>query len=388
MLDRLLGDYPNMRGTPRSAARPVGFRNGRHSTFVSDDVFAAALCLERKRAERSGKLMVLMLLEAEDLLRSEPDAFQKIVEALFSTTRETDVAGWYKRGSVIGVLFTEIGDAVKVVIAKTILAKMDAALSRHLGRELAKEITVLLNFFPEDWDTKDPGAKVNSTLYPDQFAKLQENRIPHVLKRSIDALGCFFGLLILSPLFGLIALLIKLTSPGPVFFRQKRVGQYGKTFEVLKFRSMHAANDPAIHKAFVQELITGKGKSLAKGQNGEGTFKIKKDPRVTPVGRLLRKSSMDELPQLWNVLKGEMSLVGPRPPIPYELECYDIWHRRRLLEAKPGITGLWQVNGRSRTTFDEMVRLDLKYAQTWSLMLDLKILLKTPMAVFSGEGAY
>jgi len=388
MLDRLLRDNPNTRRTPGSAARSARFGNGRRSTFVPDDVFAAALCLERKRAERSGKLMVLMLLEAEELLQSETDALQKIVEAIFSTTRETDVTGWYRRGSVIGVLLTEIGDAEKKVIAKTILAKMDAALGRHLGRHRAAEITILLNFFPEDWDTKDPGAKANSTLYPDQFAKLQENMIPHVLKRSIDAVGCFFGLLILSPLLGLIALIIKLTSPGTVLFRQKRVGQYGKVFEVLKFRSMHAANDPAIHKAFVQELITGKGKAPVTGQSGGGTYKIKDDPRVTPIGKFLRKSSLDQLPQLWNVLKGEMSLVGPRPPVLYELECYDIWHRRRLLEAKPGITGLWQVNGRSRTTFDEMVRLDLKYAQTWSLLLDLKILLKTPMAVFSGEGAY
>jgi lipopolysaccharide/colanic/teichoic acid biosynthesis glycosyltransferase len=117
-------------------------------------------------------------------------------------------------------------------------------------------------------------------------------------------------------------------------------------------------------------------------------YKITDDPRVTRVGRFLRKTSLDELPQFWNVLKGEMSLVGPRPPIPYELESYRTWHKRRILEVKPGITGLWQIYGRSRTTFDEMVRLDLRYARTWNLFLDLKILVQTPRAMFSGEGAY
>ena len=117
-------------------------------------------------------------------------------------------------------------------------------------------------------------------------------------------------------------------------------------------------------------------------------FKITDDPRVTPVGRFLRRTSLDELPQFLNVLLGEMSLVGPRPPLPYEVEAYDVWHRRRLLEARPGITGLWQVNGRSRTKFDDMVRLDLQYARKQSLWLDLKILLRTPAAVVSGDGAY
>jgi lipopolysaccharide/colanic/teichoic acid biosynthesis glycosyltransferase len=119
-----------------------------------------------------------------------------------------------------------------------------------------------------------------------------------------------------------------------------------------------------------------------------GSFKIKNDPRVTAVGRMLRKSSLDELPQFINVLRGDMSLVGPRPPIPYEFESYSLWHRRRILQARPGITGEWQVHGRSRTTFDEMVRMDLRYIRNQSLWLDVKILLKTPLAVISGDGAY
>ena len=129
-------------------------------------------------------------------------------------------------------------------------------------------------------------------------------------------------------------------------------------------------------------------KRFIAGNVNETVYKITEDPRVTRVGRFLRKTSLDELPQFFNVLRGEMSLVGPRPPIPYELEAYDIWHRRRLLEVKPGITGLWQVNGRSKLRFDDMVRLDLQYATAWSLWLDIKILLQTPRAVFSREGAY
>ena len=179
-----------------------------------------------------------------------------------------------------------------------------------------------------------------------------------------------------------------MTSSGPVLFRQERVGQYGKPFEFLKFRSMFANNDPAIHKAYVASLIeAGKNRQ---GETGEQQkcFKIENDPRITPIGRFIRKTSLDELPQLINVLRGDMSIVGPRPPIPYEVEKYEIWHRRRVFEVKPGITGLWQVEGRSRTTFDEMVRLDLKYVQEWSVWMDIKILVKTPLAVLTAKGAY
>jgi lipopolysaccharide/colanic/teichoic acid biosynthesis glycosyltransferase len=179
-----------------------------------------------------------------------------------------------------------------------------------------------------------------------------------------------------------------LTSEGPIFFRQQRVGQFGLPFVFLKFRSMVVSTDATIHKEFVRKFIAGQAADSGSGANEKVVYKITNDPRVTWIGRIMRRTSLDEIPQFWNVLVGEMSLVGPRPPIPYEIEAYDIWHRRRLLEAKPGITGLWQVHGRSKTTFDDMVRLDLQYSRTWSPLLDLKILLQTPRAVFSGDGAY
>jgi lipopolysaccharide/colanic/teichoic acid biosynthesis glycosyltransferase len=204
----------------------------------------------------------------------------------------------------------------------------------------------------------------------------------------MDIVGSVLALLIFAPVLLAIAIAIKLTSKGPVFFRQKRVGQYGEQFVFLKFRSMHVNNDATVHKEFVRQLIAGKAVSDGSDKNGQAVYKLTKDRRVTRVGAFLRKTSLDELPQFWNVLKGEMSLVGPRPAIAYEVEAYDIWHRRRVLEAKPGITGLWQVHGRSRVKFDDMVRLDLRYAKTWSPWMDLKILLRTPVVVVFGDGAY
>ena len=150
---------------------------------------------------------------------------------------------------------------------------------------------------------------------------------------------------------------------------------------------MHVNNDPSIHQDYVTRFIAGRAE-LNASDGGPNVYKITNDPRVTPLGRFLRKTSLDELPQLLNVLRGQMSLIGPRPPVPYEYERYNLWHRRRILETKPGLTGLWQVSGRSRTSFDDMVRLDLKYATEWSLWLDFKIFLLTPRAVIFGDGAY
>jgi lipopolysaccharide/colanic/teichoic acid biosynthesis glycosyltransferase len=203
----------------------------------------------------------------------------------------------------------------------------------------------------------------------------------------MDVAGSGLLLTLSSPLLLLIAAAIKASSKGPVLFRQERVGQYGQQFTFLKFRSMHVNNDSSVHKEFVTKFITSKEHSNVSNTNGAEPYKLSNDKRVTRIGRFLRKTSLDELPQFLNVLKGEMSLVGPRPPIPYEVAAYETWHRRRVLEVKPGITGLWQVTGRSRVKFDEMVRLDLRYAATWSPWLDAKILLRTPMAVLKGTGA-
>jgi lipopolysaccharide/colanic/teichoic acid biosynthesis glycosyltransferase len=206
-----------------------------------------------------------------------------------------------------------------------------------------------------------------------------------VLKRLLDIAGSAALLALLSPVFLVIAALIKVSSKGPVLFRQPRVGQCGRRFTMFKFRTMHVNADEAVHQQYVARFIESGATATA---TSDKVFKIVDDPRVTPLGHFLRRSSLDELPQFWNVFRGEMSLVGPRPPLAYEVQRYKRWHLRRLWEAKPGITGLWQVKGRSRTTFDEMVRLDLQYAKTHSLWTDIKILLATPLAVVSGKGAH
>ncbi len=257
----------------------------------------------------------------------------------------------------------------------------------HLCTADLEQVRVSVHIFSDKSNDKDADISADRTFYPDLDHLNKAQKIPFLVKRTIDILGSLLALALFSPLFLLIAILVKLTSKGPILFRQERLGQFGRTFTFLKFRSMQAANDPKIHHEFMKSVIKGAydGKVDA---NGKPVYKMTNDPRTTRVGRLLRRTSLDELPQFINVLKGDMSLVGPRPPLAYEYREYDVWHRRRVLEIKPGITGLWQVEGRSRVRFDDMVRLDLQYARGWSLWLDVQILWKTPRAVMFGNGAY
>ena len=207
------------------------------------------------------------------------------------------------------------------------------------------------------------------------------------LKRVMDLVGAAVLIVVLSPFWIAAALAVRLSSPGPVIYRQKRLGQFGRPFTFFKFRTMYADADDRIHREYVKRLVTDRDGSANLGTKEKPLFKLDKDPRITPVGAILRRTSLDELPQFFNVLRGDMSLVGPRPPIKYETESYKSWHQRRILDAKPGITGLWQVYGRSKTSFDDMVRLDLQYAETHSLWLDIKLLLRTPLVIFNDEGA-
>ena len=205
-------------------------------------------------------------------------------------------------------------------------------------------------------------------------------------KRTFDVIVVSIGLFILSPLLLLVSILIKLDSKGPIFFKQHRVGENGKLFTMLKFRSMCANADQNVHKDYVTRLIK-ENISLEGGcDEGKDSLKMVKDPRITRFGKFIRKTSLDELPQLLNVLVGDMSLVGPRPPLPYEVELYKDWHQKRF-EALPGITGVWQVNGRNKVSFDEMVRMDIEYIKHQSFWLDLLILVKTPYVVLKGIGA-
>lgn len=356
--------------------------------------FHELLTLERKRSERSREPFLLLLIDIEEV-GDGFDKYQvakKVVDILSSITRDTDFKGWYHYDNTLGVVFTEISVEEKNLnaIQKHIAEKCKSALESGMDITQVEKVSMTWHIFPGRFDKCITEESARAKIYPDVLAKMARRGPAHFVKRFMDVLLSLLALLLFSPLFVIIAFLIKLTSVGPVFFKQERVGFLGKRFMFLKFRSMYMNNDPTIHEEFIKNLIlSGNNKVVdKKGASCKHPQKITRDPRVTPVGSILRKASIDELPQFINVLKGEMSLVGPRPPIPYECAEYDIWHRRRVLEMKPGLTGLWQVEGRSRTTFDEMVRMDIQYIRDWSIWLDIKILAQTPWAVLTGKGAY
>lgn len=354
--------------------------------ILNEEIFKRMIAVERKRTERSGEPFLLMLLETDNYQDSEKSGqvLDNILLVLPRSIRETDVVGWYKDRTTIGVMFTGLTCSDKKLILRVILDKVITALRNQLTPDQFKHISLSSHFFPDDWNHDRPERPCNSALYPD--LNMDKGLLLRI-KRAIDIVGSALMLILFTPVFALIAIAIRASSKGPILFRQQRVGQYGRCFTFLKFRSMQVGNDQSVHKEYVTKLIAGEIKHKASDVNGNRVFKLTDDKRVTRLGKFLRRTSLDELPQLVNVLKGEMSLVGPRPAIPYELAAYQTWHRRRVLEVKPGITGLWQVSGRSSVKFDEMVRLDLRYATSWSPWLDFTILMRTPRAVIGGAGA-
>jgi exopolysaccharide biosynthesis polyprenyl glycosylphosphotransferase len=350
---------------------------------VEEGLFRNALVREQKRADRFEQPFVLVLVARKTERTSDTAIWTAVIEALTVAKRDTDVLGWFERGSTLGLIVPEINvnDSGFVLDLES---RVQMALARRLDAEMRDDFTIQLHrhalAHPATSNKRESADSLLSGLHLSTAARVRAG-----LKRLLDIIASALLLLLTSPVFVLVAALMKLKSPGPVFFRQSRVGEQGRAFMMLKFRTMHVNNDASMHKQFVSQMI--KGVAPTGGGSKDTAFKILNDPRVTPIGRVLRQTSLDELPQLWNVLRGDMSLVGPRPPLQYEVEQYKPWHYRRVLEAKPGITGLWQVSGRSRTTFDDMVRLDLRYAKNPSAWADIKILLATPRAVISGKGA-
>lgn len=249
----------------------------------------------------------------------------------------------------------------------------------QLGRKQKVEFRFapsLIDVLPQKTSVEQIGVLPMVRLFREPLSEAER-----FLKRASDIVMSLAAIVLLLPVWVAIALLIKLGSRGPVVFKQERVGMDGRIFLCYKFRTMRSDSDDSLHREAYLKNIEGIHDS------DDAVFgKVKDDPRITKVGRWLRRSSLDELPQLLNVLIGDMSIVGPRPPIPYEVEEYEMRHRRRL-DMKPGMTGLWQVSGRSRLSFREMVRIDLYYIENWSLWLDLKILLLTLPAVLRGDGA-
>jgi len=341
---------------------------------LDEFLFRRALVRDRLQADRFETTLRLVLVIPSGE-RAAPGHSAAIFAALSASGHDTDVYGWFEQEAVAGAIrWYRSG----VEPAAGDQARVERELECRLGAA-AREYRVCSYIYA-------PNAGSIAAPFREAVTEGADLRALHQgIKRALDIVGSSMLLLACSPVLLTIAALVKATSKGPVFFRQQRIGLHAKPFTMLKFRTMHADSRHDLHQQFVSQFIQGGIKSDA-GSNAP-VFKLVADPRITKIGHFLRRSSLDELPQFWNVLIGEMSLVGPRPPLPYEVKVYKGWHLRRILEAKPGITGLWQVTGRSRTTFDDMVRLDIRYAAAHSIWIDLKILLDTPRAVITGSGA-
>jgi lipopolysaccharide/colanic/teichoic acid biosynthesis glycosyltransferase len=348
--------------------------------LIDEALFRGAFVRERKRADRAGRQLALLLIHMDDAACQTPSIWRAIAASLCAAKRDTDVIGWFKRRSVLGLIILDV-PSDNPGFAREFHTRVQRELNRRLSAGTISHLMVRLHAH-----SRAKAGVTERAVDPVLLnARDWHTTINDAAKRLLDVAGSATLLTLLAPLFLIIAALVKFKSPGPVFYRQERVGEMMKPFTILKFRTMHTNANHAIHHQFVSSFIKSGPEAQEAGKTG--VYKITNDPRVTPMGRVLRKTSLDELPQLWNVLRGDMSLVGPRPPIQYEVDQYQPWHCRRVLEAKPGITGLWQVNGRSRTTFDDMVRLDLRYAKQPSFWTDVKILLATPRAIIAGKGA-
>jgi exopolysaccharide biosynthesis polyprenyl glycosylphosphotransferase len=330
----------------------------------------AALCIQEMRARPELGYRVIGIVENGPVDLTSPASFEGVpviadLKSLPEAIRESGA------NEVIISDPNVPGEALFDVMIQT---------GRRRGVEFRIAPT-LLNCLPSKTEIDQVGSLPMVTLFRSPLSSAAR-----LAKRVFDLFIISMALTILAPVWLLIALLIKLDSRGPVFYKQERVGMDGRVFLFYKFRTMHAGTDDATHREYQRRYIKGQPDSNL-GDAEKPAYKLRGDDRVTPVGRALRKLSLDELPQLFNVLRGDMSVVGPRPPIPYEVESYELWHRKRL-DMKPGITGLWQVSGRNRLPFDEMVRMDLYYIENWSLLLDMKIILQTLPVMLRGDDAY
>ncbi|HEY8037355.1 MAG TPA: exopolysaccharide biosynthesis polyprenyl glycosylphosphotransferase [Methylobacter sp.] len=343
--------------------------------FFYDSCFHEQLRLETLRAQRSKSTLSIILLTLDKETNVESINMDEILGVVRKKTRDTDIIGFVNHNAICVLLPDTDEKGAREICAKLVDETSQFSITTssypdHIFESLTKNGYVRPDAFPFE---------LSDSIGTSWF-KLS-------LKRAVDIIGSIVGILIFMPVMLITALAIKATSLGPVIFRQTRLGKQGTPFTFYKFRSMHVNMDDQIHREYVRDFISGDHAKVNQGDAEEPLYKIKSDPRITGVGRFIRKTSIDELPQFFNVLKGDMSLVGPRPPLPYEAEKYQPWHLRRILDMKPGITGLWQVEGRSKTEWDDSVRLDIRYIQNWSLLFDLKILLRTFKEVLRCRGA-
>ncbi|NLH43629.1 MAG: sugar transferase [Planctomycetes bacterium] len=354
-----------------SVARALPASTGKQIRRInSTDAFHSEL--ERHEALAESRCYCFSLILFDVCQDEPPTAAWTLAHALTARFRAVDVVGWHDENR-LGVILPYCGSKTALRLAGDIC---------HMVRDDVSA-TYTVEDHPCRLDPRPQCAacrvRAAETARLAQIEEEGRSALP-LWKRAIDILGAAIGLIVLSPLFVVTGLFIKCVSRGPIFFRQERIGHMGRTFRLWKFRTYEHKADTSQHEKYVKSLIEAARQS--KDAQQPSMRKLDRAPGIIPFGNLLRKSCIDEFPQLINVLVGQMSLVGPRPPIRYEVEQYDAWHKGRLC-AVPGMTGLWQVSGKNRLSFNEMVRLDIQYLRQASPWLDLKILLKTPIAIFT-----
>jgi lipopolysaccharide/colanic/teichoic acid biosynthesis glycosyltransferase len=316
--------------------------------------------LKRERAGCDRNAHEVSLLVFDVATRSGSARTRELVRILARRIRQLDEIGWFDAES-IGVLLPYTSSEGAHTLAADVCGKLAAP-------EMSYTVyTYPARWFPDGKPSSGRGGR----------AKTVTCRIP-VWKRALDILGSLFAFVCLAPLLLVVACIIKLVSPGPIFFKQTRIGQYGQPFTMWKFRTMRPEADAGLHQSHLAKLIETNAPMTK--------LDVKHDPRIIPFGRLMRRCCVDEFPQLFNVLRGEMSLVGPRPCLPYETAAYQVWQTARF-DAAPGMTGLWQVSGKNKTTFTEMIRLDIRYARELSPRRDLAIVLKTVPTILAEAAA-
>jgi lipopolysaccharide/colanic/teichoic acid biosynthesis glycosyltransferase len=348
------------------------------SEVLSRTAFQQQLHREMRRADRIKSPLSIALFSVGEAGGADRADFERLLHTLVASKRETDLLG-YLGDYRVAILLTDTDESGARVLEEKI------ARRAGLG-----ELTCDVASYPARLFETVMGEDVvrpQGEAARDLMDSATRRHRGYLGKRLLDLVGALAGIVLLSPIMLAAAAAVALTSRGPIVYKQMRIGRGGQPFSVYKFRSMYTNVDDRIHREYIDKYINGNAQETDHGGDGKPFFKMKSDPRITPVGRFIRKTSIDELPQFFNVLKGDMSLVGPRPPLPYEVEKYQPWHLRRVLEAVPGVTGLWQVDGRSTTTFDEMVRMDLRYIRDCSLGTDVNILLKTVRVVLACKDA-
>ncbi|MBN2656311.1 MAG: sugar transferase [Spirochaetales bacterium] len=336
--------------------------NSTFENIFTYDEFKALITYERSRSDRNGSVFSIIIL---DTSQKNQMSLKNIITKITQVSRTIDCVGWYENDN-IALLLPDTREDGAIVLGNKLISELN----------LVKEnIHLEIYSYPEHW-LSNIDEKKNESRQQNNLKNLMERHFVKKLplwKRTLDISVSFLMLLIASPVLLLTALYIKIVSPGPVLFTQIRIGYKGMPFKFYKFRSMHHDNNQSFHGKHSQSFIKDGDVPMEKLDS--------KDPRIIPGGKILRKSCIDELPQLLNIFKGDMSLVGPRPCIPYEASEYLRWHTHRF-DTVPGLTGLWQVSGKNKLTFKQMIRLDIQYCRNMSLWNDIKIIFKTPLAIY------